>query len=198
MFSKIKVRVSSDQIQMIKSNPSFIAAMWDSLIMASRAGKIVSMGLSPVEQSFEILLEGFSIPFTLVQGLSKGVFNGCQIEVFVKTSRKIGYIQMVGDGGEYSWFCDKSSLNERNIVAIGFDALAETSGEIQSLLIPRCGGEGNAIFFLAHPGNLQFDLIRESVSKCVEFEADGSTDFGLELEQMDTNPDSAHPFLKAA
>lgn len=181
MYSKIKVHLHENHTQMVKSNTSFMVAMWESLLMVSKSGKIVSMGMSDNDQILEILLDQHSVPFKLVRALSCGVFQGCLLEVFVKTSEKIGYMQHSGDGGEYFWFCDKSCLDVRNIVAVGFDNLVETSFLRQSVFIPRAEKEGNAVSFSSEPGDLQVQRIRNSVNECVNFDANLSIDPACEV-----------------
>jgi hypothetical protein len=125
------------------------------------------------------------------------VFRGCLIEVFVKTFKKIGYIQVAEDGGEYFWFCDKVCLNERNIVAIGFDGLVKDSGTNQYFVIPRSGEEGNAVSFSACPGNLQFDLIKNSIDGCIKFEETVSLDPTYEVVYSNPNPEIANRLFRA-
>ncbi len=170
MYSKIRIHLKNVHIQMAESNPTFMLSMWKSLLMSSGSGDIVSMGISNNGQVIEIILDQYSVPFKLVRALSCGIFKGCLLEVFLKTSEKIGYMQFSGDGGEYFWFCDKSRLDLRNIIAVGFDNLVEISELRQCVFIPRAHKEGNAVSFFSEPGNFQVQCIRNSVSECIQFE----------------------------
>lgn len=176
MYSKIKIHLLDIHIQMVEANPSFMVSMWESLLMSSGSGDIVSMGIADSGQILEILLDQYSVPFKLLRALSCGVFKGCLLEVFVKTSDKIGYMQFSGDGGEYFWFCDNSCLDLRNIIAVGFDNLVEVSELRQCVFIPREHKKGNAVSFSSEPGDLQVQRIRDSVIQCKNFEANISID----------------------